>query len=892
MKYLAALSVVLTSVGVAQATTIRHVSGNISSWQGPSLPNSYGYLRDWPGVAAAGTFAEFDRGSLQVAINSAVAAYGAWDAKVVVTQVNWESDEPPASTGPVVVSVDIDRDTLVWGQSHSTDAGGGNWMYGGTSYANLVEAINAGAAVGDSVIVAGADWQAYYNTAHPLPAWDIIIDVPESLIAAYIANPSADAMFVTAELTGDRIWIFGDSQWGGAGDVRVEINGPPPGPWMVLDEDAFDVQVNLSSPQAGPLTVTVSNAGTPALAWTAAESPDETWMSLQDASGSDGDSFGILIDASSLTPGQYEGQVAVSDSGANNSPLYVSVALEVFAANTPVIDLTPDSLAYELVSLDPAPAGQPVTVSNLGSGALSWSAAVQDGPVGWLTLTDTSGSDGEAFVVHVDHSGLPGDVYTAEVVVTDPDAANSPQVLAITLELREQDADIDKANGYDDAWESGLDGWVAQMRTLHNEWLAKDASLRAEGLAVQLGDSITHANPYGQWPRGGSGKTPEDQAVTDWMHAGIWGDGTNNSANGWYLCAYDVGDEGRSFTAKGGITTSGYLLGSTNLPSSDEMFTAGFTNPDGKQYRDAEIAVVMLGTNDASGNRSAAAMIADLEALADKVLANKAIVVLSTIPPKRSDMDDVNAYNAAIRNLAQTRKLPLIDYGAEILRRRPGVSWDGTLISNDGIHPSAEQGGYTASSNPYLSNGEGLSHSGYLLRGWLSVQKIKEIKDKVIDGKPALVSSEPPADGTLAKTAGNVVLLTFDSAISLPGGAALTVAPLAGGGDQGGAFAYSVEPDGATLKAVEQGSVLTNSTWYRVAPAGGFDVEPFALDLCTLIGDANDSGRVTTADYVAVKARLGEYTDDRCDLNGNGRVTTADYVVVKDHMGSRTPVKP
>ncbi len=116
--------------------------------------------------------------------------------------------------------------------------------------------------------------------------------------------------------------------------------------------------------------------------------------------------------------------------------------------------------------------------------------------------------------------------------------------------------------------------------------------------------------------------------------------------------------------------------------------------------------------------------------------------------------------------------------------------------------------------------------------------------------------------------------------------------PLAGGGDQGGAFAYSVEPDGATLKAVEQGSVLTNLTWYRVTPAGGFDVEPFTLDVCTLFGDANDSGRVTTADYSQVKAHMGEYTDARCDLNGNGRVTTADYSVVKGCMGDRVPVKP
>ena len=155
---------------------------------------------------------------------------------------------------------------------------------------------------------------------------------------------------------------------------------------------------------------------------------------------------------------------------------------------------------------------------------------------------------------------------------------------------------------------------------------------------------------------------------------------------------------------------------------------------------------------------------------------------------------------------------------------------------------------------------------------------------------PALVASDPPADGTLAKTQNNIILLTFDDAIALPAGPALSI--FGGGWEEGNAFTYSVEPDGATLKAAEEGPMLTDQTWYRVTPAEDFAVEPFVLDLCTLAGDANNSGRVTTADYSEVKAHMSEYTDARYDLNGTGRVTTADYSVVKGHMGSRTPVKP
>ena len=81
--------------------------------------------------------------------------------------------------------------------------------------------------------------------------------------------------------------------------------------------------------------------------------------------------------------------------------------------------------------------------------------------------------------------------------------------------------------------------------------------------------------------------------------------------------------------------------------------------------------------------------------------------------------------------MAQTKKIPLIDYYQEVVRRRPNGTWMNTLISSDGVHPSADYGGSHADSDPYASSGTALSNSGYLLRDWLSVQKIQEIKTKV-----------------------------------------------------------------------------------------------------------------------------------------------------------------
>jgi hypothetical protein len=164
-----------------------------------------------------------------------------------------------------------------------------------------------------------------------------------------------------------------------------------------------------------------------------------------------------------------------------------------------------------------------------------------------------------------------------------------------------------------------------------------------------------------------------------------------------------------------------------------------------------------------------------------------------------------------------------------------------------------------------------------------------------------LVSTEPPADATLPKTQNNVIVCVFDSAVEMPSvGEPLMIVELADpNNDVSTSFSYSVDPNdtgdptGRTFKAIESGPVLPDQTWYRVSSAPGWaDVVPFTFDLCTLRGDANNSGRVTTADYTVVKAHMSERTDARFDLNGNARVTTADYIVVKDHMSNRTSAKP
>jgi lysophospholipase L1-like esterase len=238
------------------------------------------------------------------------------------------------------------------------------------------------------------------------------------------------------------------------------------------------------------------------------------------------------------------------------------------------------------------------------------------------------------------------------------------------------------------------------------------------GVVLHIGDSITYANPYGAWARDGRGKSDADKAILAWMHAG-----KNDDTDGWYLARFDHPDGGRSYTACSGLRADELLAGGKrNMPPLAHLLDT---------YK-PQMAILMIGTNDASAERNVDAYRADIEKAVDLMLDRGIICILSTIPPHSGKPDLAKAYNEALRNLAKAEELPLIDYEREILTRRLD-DWNGTLIQKNDVHPTASQGGATPSSAPTADN---LRNCGYLLRGWLSVEKISEVKMSVIDAKP------------------------------------------------------------------------------------------------------------------------------------------------------------
>lgn len=156
-----------------------------------------------------------------------------------------------------------------------------------------------------------------------------------------------------------------------------------------------------------------------------------------------------------------------------------------------------------------------------------------------------------------------------------------------------------------------------------------------------------------------------------------------------------------------------------------------------------EAAVIMFGSNDV-GDLEVAEYEAKLREVVEKCLRNGTVVILTTAPPRHGRVDKSRQFADAVRTVAREKRLPLVDYAAEILQRRPD-DWDGalpqfkgvpgdeyqvpTLIARDGVHPSNPSKWVNDFSEA------GLKHNGFSLRNYLTVKTCAEVVERVLKAK-------------------------------------------------------------------------------------------------------------------------------------------------------------
>lgn len=184
-----------------------------------------------------------------------------------------------------------------------------------------------------------------------------------------------------------------------------------------------------------------------------------------------------------------------------------------------------------------------------------------------------------------------------------------------------------------------------------------------------------------------------------------------------------------------------------------------------------EVAVILFGTNDL-GQLGVEEFEKRTAEVVDHCLDNGTVVILTTLPPRSGALDKAKQFAEAARRVARDRKVPLIDYQAECLKRRPD-DWDGampkfkdvpgseydvpTLIARDGVHPSNPR-----AYQDYAD--ESLSKNGFALRSTMTLLAYADVIRKVLP-------SEQAATKALRKAA--TFYASFDEAVKADRGAGL-----------------------------------------------------------------------------------------------------------------------
>jgi len=177
--------------------------------------------------------------------------------------------------------------------------------------------------------------------------------------------------------------------------------------------------VQISANTAIPFTVsTVLNSGA-------------NWLTVTPASGNTTSSVAVRVNGSSLSAGQYTGELVIQSQSAGNT-VRVPVTLTVSSART--LTLTPNQLTFTAGANGQAPAAQEIAVTSTG-GVINFQATVSTNPVGgaWISLAPLTGATPGRLSVSVNPQGLQPGIYRATISVAAEGASNSPQTAEITF---------------------------------------------------------------------------------------------------------------------------------------------------------------------------------------------------------------------------------------------------------------------------------------------------------------------------------------------------------------------------------------------------------------------------------------------------------------------------
>ena len=189
------------------------------------------------------------------------------------------------------------------------------------------------------------------------------------------------------------------------------------------------------SPQLA-LSVKSSSLGLPFQIVTSTTSG--AWLLADVNSSATPATINISADPSGLSPGTYQGTVRLISSYANPGQVAISVTFQVGGVVAGHLSASSKPLSFQFQA-GAAAATAPISLTNTGSNALSFSAAISTAASGgnWLSVTPSSGSVSASAPVTLTVSANPGSlaagVYTGSISLSSPNTSDPAITIPVTM---------------------------------------------------------------------------------------------------------------------------------------------------------------------------------------------------------------------------------------------------------------------------------------------------------------------------------------------------------------------------------------------------------------------------------------------------------------------------
>ncbi|TKB66637.1 MAG: hypothetical protein E8D47_06590 [Nitrospira sp.] len=176
-------------------------------------------------------------------------------------------------------------------------------------------------------------------------------------------------------------------------------------------------------------TIAVSNMGGGTLSWTASD--NAAWLTLNPQSGTNSGIVTANVNVTGLAAGTYSAIITVAAPGVPAKSLPVTLTITAATA-TATIGFSPTNLTFTGTVGGANPAPKPISISNTGSGTLSWTASDN---AAWLALSPVSGTNSGTVTASVNMTGLVAGTYNSIVTITASGSSNSPRQIPVSFIL-------------------------------------------------------------------------------------------------------------------------------------------------------------------------------------------------------------------------------------------------------------------------------------------------------------------------------------------------------------------------------------------------------------------------------------------------------------------------